>query len=125
MNKNDIFNLNPTVSTLTAYLIGLLLVGDLNSPEQNALGNWIYLIGQTLITHGASQAIIENRLSGDIININSKENKKRYSPFIYDIQTIREILKETNPNHAKNAIHILQKKIDKLFKDLEEIKKEL
>lgn len=125
MKKDDIFNLNPTVSTLIAYLIGLLLVSDLTAAEQNALGNWIYLIGQTIVTHGASQAIIENRISGDIININSKENKNRYNPFVYDIQTIREILKETSPNHAKNAIYILQKKVDKLIKDLDEIKKEL
>jgi hypothetical protein len=125
MDKDKLFNINPTVSTLCSYLVGLLLVGDLTASEQSALGNWIFLVGQTLITHGASQAIIENRISGDIININSKENKKIYNPLIYDIQSIREILKETNPNHAKNAIHILQEKVDKLLKDLEQIKKEL
>lgn len=125
MNKDDIFNINPTVSNLIAYLIGVLLVSDLSATEQNALGNWIYLIGQTLVTHAAAQTIIESRIAGDNININSNINKNRYSPFIYDIQMIRGILKETNPDITKNTLDILEKKVDKLIKDLEKIKREL
>lgn len=39
--------------TLTAFLIGYVLIDDLNSNEQNALGNFFMLIGQTLCTSGS------------------------------------------------------------------------
>lgn len=39
--------------TLTAFLIGYFLIDNLNSNEQNALGNFFMLIGQTLCTSGS------------------------------------------------------------------------
>ena len=39
--------------TLTAFLIGYLLIDNLNSNEQSALGNFFMLIGQTLCTSGS------------------------------------------------------------------------
>lgn len=38
--------------TLTAFLIGYILIDHLNSNEQNAVGNFFMLIGQTLCTSG-------------------------------------------------------------------------
>lgn len=121
----DAFNINPLISTLVSTLIGYLLIDDLTANEQNTLGNWLMLAAQVLITNGTSQALIEQRLSGDVININANENKDEYCPPIYDIQTIREILKKTNPNHTKNAIALLQKAINIIQKDINDIKKSL
>ena len=39
--------------TLTAFLIGYMLIDNLNSNEQNAIGNFFMLIGQTLCTSGS------------------------------------------------------------------------
>ena len=39
--------------TITAFLIGYVLIDRLNSNEQNALGNFFMLIGQTLCTSGS------------------------------------------------------------------------
>ncbi len=39
--------------TITAFLIGYVLIDKLNSNEQNALGNFFMLIGQTLCTSGS------------------------------------------------------------------------
>ncbi len=39
--------------TITAFLIGYVLIDYLNSNEQNALGNFFMLIGQTLCTSGS------------------------------------------------------------------------
>ena len=126
MDKDNIFNTNPMISTLISYLVGILLVGDLTASEQNALGNWIYLIGQTIITHAASQSLIENRIiNSSNININSKNFRKTYNPIIYDIETIKKLLKNYNYCDSKTTIENLQKKVDKLVKDLEKIKKEL
>ena len=121
---NDIFDTNPLVSSLVCTIVGFLLIDDLTANEQNTVGNWLMLIAQILITNGTSQALIEQRLSGDVVNINASENKKEYFPLMYDIQSIREVLKKTNPNHTKNAIALLQKAVNEIQKDLEELKKE-
>ena len=39
--------------TITAFLIGYVLIDRLNSNEQNALGNFFMLVGQTLCTSGS------------------------------------------------------------------------
>ena len=48
-------NQNIEVKALTtlAFIIGLALIDNLSSTEQNAVGNWIMLIAQTLCTNGS------------------------------------------------------------------------
>lgn len=124
MNKSfhDIFNTNPRYSTSIGFILGLLLVDNLTAPEQNMLGNWIILIGQTILTNAASQNIIESRISGNIFNINSKEVKCMYNPIVYDIDKIRDIINKVYPdssddiNKLNDAIKELERKINELKK---------
>ena len=39
--------------TTLAFVIGLALIDNFSSTEQNAVGNWIMLIAQTLCTNGS------------------------------------------------------------------------
>ena len=119
---DDIFNTNPRYSTTIGFILGLVLVDSLTAPEQNMLGNWIILIGQTILTNAASQNIIESRITGGIININSKEVKCLYNPVIYDIEKIRKIIKEVYPS-SNSEVDILKKAIDELNKKLDQLKK--
>ena len=119
---DDIFNTNPRYSTTIGFILGLVLVDSLTAPEQNMLGNWIILIGQTILTNAASQNIIESRITGGIININSKEVKCLYNPVIYDIEKIRKIIKEVYPS-SNSDIDVLKKAIDELNKKLDQLKK--
>lgn len=125
MNKSfdDIFNTNPRYSTTVGFILGLVLVDNLTAPEQNMLGNWIILIGQTILTNAASQNIIESRISGGIININSKEVKCIYNPIIYDMNKIRKIIKDVYPSSNRD-IDVLKRAIDELNKKLDELKKD-
>ena len=120
---DDIFNTNPRYSTTVGFILGLVLVDNLTAPEQNMLGNWIILIGQTILTNAASQNIIESRISGGIININSKEVKCMYNPIIYDMNKIRKIIKDVYPSSNRD-IDVLKKAIDELNKKLDELKKD-
>ena len=120
---DDIFNTNPRYSTTVGFILGLVLVDSLTAPEQNMLGNWIILIGQTILTNAASQNIIESRISGGIININSKEVKCIYNPIIYDINKIRKIIKNVYPSSNRD-IDVLKRAIDELNKKLDELKKD-
>ena len=120
---DDIFNTNPRYSTTVGFILGLVLVDNLTAPEQNMLGNWIILIGQTILTNAASQNIIESRISGGIININSKEVKCIYNPIIYDINKIRKIIKNVYSSSNRD-IDVLKRAIDELNKKLDELKKD-
>ena len=120
---DDIFNTNPRYSTTIGFILGLVLVDSLTAPEQNMLGNWIILIGQTILTNAASQNIIESRINGGIININSKEVKCLYKPVIYDIEKIRKIIREIYPS-SNSDVDVLKKAIEELNKKLDELKKE-
>ena len=124
MNKSfhDLFNTNPRYSTSISFILGLLLVDSLTAPEQNMLGNWIILMGQTILTNAASQNIIESRISGNIFNINSKEVKCIYNPPVYDIKKIKEIIKQVYPNSSNDVDKLNDMKKD-LQKKIEELKK--
>ena len=51
--------ISPNVSaksfTTSAFIIALILSDDLTPAEQNALGGWFMLVGQTLSTNSAQQ----------------------------------------------------------------------
>jgi hypothetical protein len=71
----ELFNINPRYSTSVSFILGLILVDSLNTAEQNMIGNWLILLGQTILTNASAQNVIESRIQGTRYNINSKEVK--------------------------------------------------
>ena len=120
---DEIFTINPKISTSISFILGLILVSDLDTAEQNMLGNFIYLIGQTILTNAASQLLIEAKIHGERMNLNSKKVKSIYNPVKYDMKTIKRIVKELYPNNSEE-IEILEKAIQELDKRIKEIKKD-
>ena len=43
--------ISPKMYTLSAVVVGFLLLDDLSASEQNALGNWLMLASQVLCTN--------------------------------------------------------------------------
>lgn len=43
--------ISPKLYTLSAVVVGFLLLDDLSASEQNALGNWLMLASQVLCTN--------------------------------------------------------------------------
>ncbi len=76
MNQND--REAAKLITLTAFLIGYVLIDHLNSNEQNALGNFFMLIGQTLCTSGSENF---KRSSNLYSNSGGGPNGGRNSPY--------------------------------------------
>lgn len=117
---DDIFNTNPKYSTTIGFILGMALIADLTAGEQNMVGNWLILVGQTILTNAASQGLIQSRITGGITNINSKEIKCMYNPFIYDINKIKDIIHKVYPDNnvdlhkLKDSLTNLEKIIDKL-----------
>ena len=116
-NFSKIFNTNPRYSTILAFILGLVLISDLNTNEQNMLGEWLMLVSQTVVTHANSQYLIEQRLKNNNININSKEIKSIYNPLIYNIDKLKSIIDILYPNEKIN--------LNDLFSYLNEIKNKI
>ena len=119
-NFSKIFNTNPRYSTILAFILGLVLISDLNTNEQNMLGEWLMLVSQTVVTHANSQYLIEQRLKNNNININSKEIKSIYNPLIYNIDKLKSIIDILYPNEKINLndlssyLNEIKTKIDKI-----------
>ncbi len=109
-NFTDMKNNHTTIISydILAVVIGLALVDDFNANEQNAIGNWLFLVGQVLQTNAAIQQTIEEKMKGVQININSKDAKKGKNPFTEYYIDKKEIDK------LSKAIDTIQKKLESL-----------
>lgn len=68
--RND--NSEHYVFTLAAFLLATALIDELSASEQNALGNWFMLIGQTLCTNGSIKFNKENQHNINVQNLLNK-----------------------------------------------------
>ena len=71
MIRNFPPNYDPNLFSMVAAIAGAIVVGDFDDYELNSIGNWIILFGQYLLTFAAQQQLIEQRIEGHNININS------------------------------------------------------
>lgn len=56
---NERVNEEASFFTLSAALIGFLLIPELTAKQQNDFGNWLMLVGQVLCTNAARIAILK------------------------------------------------------------------
>ena len=56
-------NVSSNTFTLSAIVVGLLLLDDTTPNEQNALGNWLMLVAQILCTDAYYKQVLEDRNS--------------------------------------------------------------
>ncbi|MDO5568836.1 MAG: hypothetical protein Q4G04_01825 [bacterium] len=54
--------MRPRNFTLSAFLVGFLLIDNLTSSEQNAMGSWFMLVGQTLCTNSSKHFVAEGKM---------------------------------------------------------------
>ena len=99
--------INPQLFSLSAVIVGALLVDDSTPNEQNALGNWLMLVSQYLCTNAAyGQLLQSNTQTPGSFNENNNQNN-------FNNQSDEETMK------------MLIKMVDALNKEIEEIKKNL
>lgn len=103
-------NLDPKIYDISAFIIGFALIGNFTAAEQNAIGNWFITVGQILENNSAWQQVIESRITGGNININSKKCKETGDPYTDDEPWMK------NPQDSK---------IDKLEKSIKIIEEQL
>lgn len=86
-------NIPPKLFSLSAVTVGYLLIDDTTANEQNALGNWLMLVAQILCTNAFYKQVMQERG-----------------------------LDNSNQNN-ENTIIMMQKIINALQKEINEIKK--
>ena len=104
-------NLIPNVSantyTLSAVIIGFLLIDDLTPAEQNSLGNWFMLLAQVLCTNASQQQVLNNRsnqstnqnshiINDNNLNMTHSEQIERLEKIIKAMQKEIDNLKKNN-----------------------------
>ncbi len=95
---NLIPNVPAKVFSLSAVIVGYLLIDDLTANEQNALGNWLMLVAQVLSTNA----------------------------YYKQVQAERGLdYKNMNPPNSKETIEMMQKMIIAMQNEIDEIKKSL
>lgn len=90
---NLIPNIPPKLFSLSAVAVGYLLIDDTTANEQNALGNWLMLVAQILCTNAFYKQVMQER---------SLNNTK---------------------SDSEQTIVMMQKMMDALQKEIDEIKK--
>lgn len=77
---NIIPNISASSYTISAFVVGYLLIDELTPAEQNSLGSWFMLLGQTLCSNSAQQQLLNNRnnisnsYNSHLINDNNLNN---------------------------------------------------
>lgn len=97
---NIIPNVEPKVFSFSAVIVGYLLIDDLTANEQNALGNWLMLVAQVISTNA----------------------------YYKQVQTDRGLDKSSNATHnpsPKETIAMMQKMMQAMQQEIDEIKKSL
>lgn len=82
--------------TITAFLIGYVLIDRLNSNEQNALGNFFMLIGQTLCTSGSEnfRRDWENNSNPTIQDTSQNNQEMSQEDFIRILKNARDVFSD-------------------------------
>ncbi len=85
-DKND-----AQVFTLSAVVVGFLLLQELDLNEQNDLGNWFLLLGQLLCTNAARLSVLQTT---DSLSINTSNDNQDMSDMLE--KTVKAMQQEIN-----------------------------
>ena len=91
-------DINPTTFTLSSVIVGMLATYDLTYPELNALGNWLVLLGDYLLTYAAQEYLIDQKKQRDQ-DFQEKINNKNNLDYLYDdINKMKEEIEKIKRN---------------------------
>ena len=69
-------NVSAKTFSVSAVIVGYLLIDDLTANEQNALGNWLMLVAQVLCTNAFYRQVQQERMQGYNNNSNIYEENE-------------------------------------------------
>ena len=112
---NLVPNINSKTFTLSAIIIGYILLDNSTPAEQNSLGNWFMLIGQVLCTNSAQQQVVNNRTG--------KSTPQNEHTINSDIRNKTEnTTQNSTQNEINNQIEMMKKVIQDMQQEIENLK---
>lgn len=106
-------NIDPKLATISAVIIGLALMDNFSAAEQNAIGNWFMTIGQVLENTSAWQTMIESRIVGNTLNINSQKFKSTGDPYMDNEAWVKSPSSQ-ELDRIKRVVRIMQEELNKM-----------
>ena len=115
-------DLNPQLFTLLGQIVGMVLSGNLPFNLQNAIGNWLQLVGQSIETYNAQQQYFQ---SGPGRFYDCKY-KNVTNPFCNTSNTSNARGNEEDGKSRGSCSEIkeLRKQIENLYLEIEKLKEE-
>lgn len=105
-------NIPPKLFSLSAVIVGYILIDDMTANEQNAVGNWLMLVAQVLSTNAFYRAVMQER---GLEPTGSTETGRNNSFAFAGMDNL-------NDNDKENTIQMLEKMLKAIEKELNNIK---
>lgn len=108
-------NIPPKLFSFSAVVIGYILIDDTTANEQNAMGNWLMLVAQVLSTNAFYRAVMQER---GLEPRESTETGRNNSQVVNNIPF-------NDTNDINQTVQMLQKMVNAMQQEIENIKREL
>lgn len=98
-------NIPPKLFSLSAVIVGYLLIDDATANEQNAMGNWLMLVAQVLSTNAFFRQVMQERGVEKVSNNinNSINNDKSNDEMIVILEKMVKAMQTEINNLKKNT----------------------
>ena len=113
-------NIPPKIFSLSAVVVGYILIDDMTAKEQNALGNWLMLVAQVLSTNAFYRQVMQER---GLEEENSKESERQNHPNNLSQNQNKNNNSRSSTNEKEETLIMLEKMIKALKEEIETIKK--
>lgn len=115
-------NIPPKLFSLSAVVVGYILIDDATSNEQNAMGNWLILVAQVLSTNAFYRAVMQERGLEPVGSTETGKNNSKTFSGIHgqsagNINTNRE-----DKNEDKQTLVLLEKMVKAMQTEIDNIK---
>lgn len=118
-------DLNPELFTVMGSILGAVISSNLPFNVQNAIGNWISLLGQTILTYNAQQQYFESG-PGKCYNVNRRNIENSDCPYNNPQQSNDESdTKDKTDRKKSKDDEDIKEKLKELEKELENLKNKI
>ena len=106
-------NVPPKLFSLSAVVVGYILIDDMTANEQNAVGNWLMLVAQVLSTNAFYRAVMKERGLEPSVSTETGRNNAFAFSGIGNINSSGD---------KEDTIQMLEKMLKAIEKELDNIK---
>lgn len=112
-------NVPPKLFSLSAVIVGYILIDDSTANEQNALGNWLMLVAQVLSTNAFYRAVMQER------GLEPRESTETGRNNSYTFGNSGNNNYNFNQKECNDTVAMLEKMVNAMQKEICEIKKNI